>query len=686
MEPTDLRNKNARWVLILFLSGWVLAIIWKMGECHFPKIVSIYAMPVILIFGLWASIRFLKGAEFHGKLDIVFISIAALYNFGAQASDLIGTYYHIPTLAAEANPIARYLLDVMGVSVGFVYVYGGAGKILLGVVESILWIGLIGHRRALLAAIEPHKANGLFSYLKAAIGGGHQSWRAFFLPLRLRELHRAFHIALLFIIMLGGTNIYIWLIWIWRLPSESSANGLSFLILLAAYLVYLVINYYPRQKIKRNVLISVSVATVLFLLFAGYHYVRFLQATSRMQELSADLEKRITEWEKKEYKRPPLFGPAIPGNAVEFYKKAAKEDKSRKLDFEVRMQMDYAEKSPDTPISPELKAALALYKDAFEMVKQGANAETYKPLIDWHGEPWNYPDTRYGALRMLTQLMVVHSRELVKEDKSSDTLRLCCSFIRLGDDTARRGGIIDGLVGIALSSMSQVELLRLLNNTELSEPQMAELIAALNMLIDSEISFTGLCESEQLYIEALLRHLAKSYGLLPKDNEMGVGPSFINRTGIVDSWGKYIPAIKELVRISSLPYAQMVEELDKFNKQVESLDPVSQILLPSLGNLHVKHYMLKAQRRGLYILAVLKLYQARHQKYPDKLSDLAPDIIKEVPLDPFSDQPFIYKVNQDGTIMLYSVGKNLKDDNGTSSRFNEADIVIAPYLRWNERK
>jgi len=686
MDSTDLRNKNARWVLILPLMGIILAVIWNLDKCHFPKIVSIYAMPLILVFGLWASVRFLKGAEFHGKLDTALIVIAVLYNFGAHASDLIGTYYYIPTLAAEANPVARYLLDVMGVSVGFVYVGGITCKVSLGVIESFLWIGLIGHRRALMAAIEPHKANGLFSYLKAAIGGGHQSWRAFFLPLRLREMYRAFHIAVLFIIMLGGTNIYIWLIWTWRFQTESVITTAGVIICMGAYFVYLVINYYPRRKTKKVFLISVSVIAVLVLLFTGYHYVRFLQATSRMKELSADLEKRIAKWEKKEYRRQPLFGPIIKGNAAEFYLKAIQEEKENHGDRWARMQLSDAVDSPDTPISPELKAYIESNRHTFELVKQGANAETYKSLLNLHGDGWKTGITGLGGLRDITRLMVLQGREIMKENNSSEALKLHAAGIRLGNDATKRGTLVDELVGVAISAVSQQELLRLLNAAEFSEQQLTELLSYLQILIDSEAPFQGIFESEQVYIEAVLRQESAAHGLLPKENEVGLDESYINRTDIVDAWEEYIPLIKELARISSLPYVQMDRELAKFDEQIKSYDSFTQIIFPSVGNLHKKCYAIRAQRRGLYILTALKLYQARHQKYPDKLSDLVPDIIKEVPLDPFSGQPFIYKVNQDGTILLYSVGANLKDDNGTASKYNEEDIVIAPYLRWSERK
>jgi len=46
-----------------------------------------------------------------------------------------------------------------------------------------------------------------------------------------------------------------------------------------------------------------------------------------------------------------------------------------------------------------------------------------------------------------------------------------------------------------------------------------------------------------------------------------------------------------------------------------------------------------------------------------KISDLAPDILPEVPLDPFTGKPYIYRLEDEGFI-VYSVGSNQKDDNG----------------------
>lgn len=50
--------------------------------------------------------------------------------------------------------------------------------------------------------------------------------------------------------------------------------------------------------------------------------------------------------------------------------------------------------------------------------------------------------------------------------------------------------------------------------------------------------------------------------------------------------------------------------------------------------------------------------------YPERLDDLAPTFLGEVPLDPFTGKPFVYERRGDG-YLLYSVGQNAVDDGGT---------------------
>ena len=70
-------------------------------------------------------------------------------------------------------------------------------------------------------------------------------------------------------------------------------------------------------------------------------------------------------------------------------------------------------------------------------------------------------------------------------------------------------------------------------------------------------------------------------------------------------------------------------------------------------------------RLGQTQLAVaLERFRLAHGAFPEKLAELVPDFIAELPLDKYSHQPLTYRRQDGGTILLYGVDKNRKDDGG----------------------
>ena len=63
----------------------------------------------------------------------------------------------------------------------------------------------------------------------------------------------------------------------------------------------------------------------------------------------------------------------------------------------------------------------------------------------------------------------------------------------------------------------------------------------------------------------------------------------------------------------------------------------------------------------------LKRYQLQKGKYPASLVSLAPGFVTAVPVDPVDGEPLRYRLNRDGTYLLYSVGENGVDDGGDPS-------------------
>lgn len=87
-----------------------------------------------------------------------------------------------------------------------------------------------------------------------------------------------------------------------------------------------------------------------------------------------------------------------------------------------------------------------------------------------------------------------------------------------------------------------------------------------------------------------------------------------------------------------------------------SLSQTMAAIIPVLARTRV------VQRRNQIALALV-VYRAQHKRYPDRLAQLAPAIMPALPDDPFSDKPFVYPKTDRG-YLLYSVGKNMRDDGG----------------------
>ncbi len=94
-------------------------------------------------------------------------------------------------------------------------------------------------------------------------------------------------------------------------------------------------------------------------------------------------------------------------------------------------------------------------------------------------------------------------------------------------------------------------------------------------------------------------------------------------------------------------------------------DIMATLLLPALQAAY------EAEERGLVVwqltqvAAALAVYRAEHGEYPEELSELVPDILHEMPMDLYSEEPFRYERKPDGGYLLYSVFKSGKDDGGT---------------------
>jgi hypothetical protein len=93
---------------------------------------------------------------------------------------------------------------------------------------------------------------------------------------------------------------------------------------------------------------------------------------------------------------------------------------------------------------------------------------------------------------------------------------------------------------------------------------------------------------------------------------------------------------------------------------------LSKAMMANFEAAFMKEAMLEASLLAARTGLACKLFKSRTGAYPESLEALVPGILKEVPVDPFTGKPFVYRREGEGFI-VYSLGSNEKDDGGRST-------------------
>lgn len=165
-------------------------------------------------------------------------------------------------------------------------------------------------------------------------------------------------------------------------------------------------------------------------------------------------------------------------------------------------------------------------------------------------------------------------------------------------------------------------------------------------------------------------------------------PSTIGATGadwvVWRLWARrdfrsFLEIMGQVVEASELDWPQAIQEINELDEDGGS-DPstpahwvsISALALAgkipagargtSVASFHAAARVTANNRMADAAIAV-ELFRRRHGRLPDGLEQLVPDLLLEVPRDPFVNAPIQYRVEEDG-YLLYSVGYDGIDDGG----------------------
>jgi hypothetical protein len=83
-------------------------------------------------------------------------------------------------------------------------------------------------------------------------------------------------------------------------------------------------------------------------------------------------------------------------------------------------------------------------------------------------------------------------------------------------------------------------------------------------------------------------------------------------------------------------------------------------------------WQIQSHLNGLRLVAACRIYELRHGRLPATLDALVPQLLGEVPRDPYDGKPFRYVRDR---ALVYSIGGDLKDAGGVVERAAEASAV-----------
>ena len=138
----------------------------------------------------------------------------------------------------------------------------------------------------------------------------------------------------------------------------------------------------------------------------------------------------------------------------------------------------------------------------------------------------------------------------------------------------------------------------------------------------------------------------------------------------------YADTISRMGEISRLPYYEAFPQMKEIDTQIEELPRTrvfSRILLPALTRAIESQARLEAQIDLMQMGISVEQYHASTGNYPATFDVISPSLGGSVPVDTFTGEPYHYQLSGGG-FLLYSVGSNLTDDNGTFD-FRKGDIV-----------
>jgi len=363
---------------------------------------------------------------------------------------------------------------------------------------------------------------------------------------------------------------------------------------------------------------------------------------------------------------PPLTVENIKAdNAAYYYLQAVKQMNGYKQPKESEGQMDALLAGDLSGNTKAIEQTLADCAEALQLVHKGTSVKFCQmPMLNLAEESSLGDMTQWRRLaRFLCCVGELAQRDGKHEQARDEYL----TVVKFGRDCATGGPIISMLVGNSVSGMGTKALRALMLENTLP-PEAGKTLAA--ELIRLEADFQPLAETlryELIYAKQALDTIFKP----------SVASALLESRGTAD--GVFDAAFGDVIREAQKPYwecdaKRIVRKWvpEKLSWLMSLNRPIPRILvgmfLPALETTISRATRCEVDLRATAVVCALTGYGRVHGEPPERLEQLVPDFLPNLPLDPFDGKPLRYR-REGAEWVIWSVGSDMKDDNAAWHEF-----------------
>jgi hypothetical protein len=274
--------------------------------------------------------------------------------------------------------------------------------------------------------------------------------------------------------------------------------------------------------------------------------------------------------------------------------------------------------------------------------------------------------------KKLAMLAEVRENVLLHNGQDKEAFDKILDHLQLGQRMQNSHGVlIVYLVGTAVDAMGLNQMQHWVGKTHLTPDQLKDYIRQLNPQPgEAGAAFANSIKVEyQMWINTLA---AMRDGKMTNSDAGGYYPHLrpgwpvfnFSQTKALSAKGAFM-----LVKAAPLHYSEVnITEMESRPSLVSmylSGNAVGQILhymmTPAVAASLARKSQADAQLQATRTILALRAYELTHGKLPPDLNVLVPEFLDAVPVDDFDGRPLRYSAEKK---IVYSVGKNLKDDGG----------------------